>query len=131
MWRRVGWLMPIVLVCSACSGGDQDLPRAYRSMAVPEAGLRSESAVLRGKRLYDLNCALCHGVGRDGQGARRIGLSTPPRNFTDQAWQRSTTPRRLFFVIREGVPGTAMAAWRSLSAEETWDLVAYLRAPAD
>jgi hypothetical protein len=24
-----------------------------------------------------------------------------------------------------------MAAWRSLGADETWDLVAYLRAPAD
>ena len=32
----------------------------------------------------------------------------PPRNFTDPEWRRQTTPRHVFFAIREGLAGTPM-----------------------
>jgi len=32
----------------------------------------------------------------------------------------------VFFTIQEGSQGTAMPAWKNLSDEQTWDLVAYL-----
>jgi len=32
----------------------------------------------------------------------------------------------VYFVIREGVSGTAMPAWAGLNPKETWDLVAYV-----
>jgi mono/diheme cytochrome c family protein len=65
-------------------------------------------------------------VRADGRGERRQGFIRPPRDFTSAAWQRSTTPRRVFFAIREGVRGTAMPAWKTLDSEQTWDLVAYV-----
>ena len=126
MDRRLIWVASICLTCSACSG-DRDLPAAYRRIIVPEAQLGSDSAFRRGERLYQTNCALCHGARLDGRGTRQTGFTQPPRNFTDEAWRRSTSPRRVFFAIREGIPGTAMAAWRAFDVAETWDLVAYLR----
>lgn len=61
---------------------------------------------------------------------RREGLTIPPRDFTDPAWRLRTSPRRVFFTIREGVHGTAMPAWAALGDSEVWDLVAYLRSVA-
>ena len=128
----IRWLLSaisIALACSACSA-DRDLPAAYRSLAIPEARLNSDDARRRGERLYREHCALCHGVQLDGQGVRQTGFTQPPRNFTDGAWQRGITSRRMFFVIRTGVPGTAMPAWPIFGEDETWDLVAYVRGAA-
>jgi mono/diheme cytochrome c family protein len=70
-------------------------------------------------------------VNADGRGARREGLSTSPRDFTDPAWASRTSPRSVYFKIREGVRGTAMPGWKSLEAEEAWDLVAFLLSVSD
>jgi mono/diheme cytochrome c family protein len=32
----------------------------------------------------------------------------------------------VYYAIREGVSGTPMPSWRSLSEEQSWDLVAYV-----
>jgi mono/diheme cytochrome c family protein len=46
-------------------------------------------------------------------------------------WRDHTSPRRVYHAIREGVPGTAMASWKVLNQDETWDLVAYLLTVAE
>lgn len=127
MRPRALWAAAISLVLSACSA-ERDLPAPYRTLAVPVSRLRSPEARQRGERLYGANCVLCHGERLDGRGARQIGLSRPPRNFTDESWRRSTSPRRVFYAIREGLPDSAMPAWRVLDDSETWDLVAYVLA---
>ncbi len=81
--------------------------------------------------MYLEHCVLCHGEGADGRGVRREGLTGAPRDFTDPAWRHRTSPRHVFYTIREGSPGTSMPAWKSLDDEETWDLAAYLLAVAD
>ena len=91
----------------------------YRRIIVPEARLR---------RLPFGGASVCtrptarSATRPDGRGTRQTGFTQPPRNFTDEAWRRSTSPRRVFFAIREGIPGTAMAAWRA------FDVAAYVRA---
>ncbi len=122
-------LFALALVLSGCSP-DRDLPASYRDLAVPEERLASREARERGHTLYQQNCSLCHGVEADGRGVRREGFSSPPRDFTDPDVRRRVSPRRMFFEIREGVRGTAMPSWKSLSEGETWDLVAYLRSVA-
>jgi mono/diheme cytochrome c family protein len=76
------------------------------------------------------HCALCHGERADGRGVRR-NLSSDPRDFTSPAWRRRTSPRQVYAVIRDGVQGTAMPAWRTLDEAATWDLVAYVLAVAE
>lgn len=128
-------LLPTILGMSlafwGCRGPDGDLPPAYRDVPVTRSRLESPVAQERGRWLFLAHCALCHGEGADGRGARREGLGTSPRDFTDPSWRRQTSPRRVYFAIREGVPGTAMPSWKALEEEESWDLVSYLLSVAD
>jgi mono/diheme cytochrome c family protein len=126
MTRAALPLLALSLLLSACRDRDADLPPEYRAVAVPAERLASPAARERGRRLFAQHCALCHGVAADGRGARREGMSRPPADLTDPAWRQRTSARRAYFSIREGAPGTAMPAWRSLTPEETWDLVAYV-----
>lgn len=128
---RASAALAISLTFSGCSGVDSNLPSAYRSVEVPAERLGAREAIARGAVLYEANCALCHGQCGNGRGRRRAGFKKRPTRFADPAWQTRTTPRRAFFVVREGVPGTAMPSWRWLSEDETWDVVAYILALAE
>lgn len=99
---------------------------AYRRLEVPAQRLASAAARDAGRGLYRQHCSICHGERADGHGARRSGLSTAPRDYTDPVWRERTSPREVFLAIREGVPRTAMPAWSHLSDDDCWDLVAYV-----
>jgi high-affinity iron transporter len=114
------------LVSPACADVDRDLPREYRRMEIPSAQLASPEAKVRGRRLFAENCALCHGERGDGHGMRREGLLRPPRDFTGATWRQSTSPRRVFYAIREGLPGTQMPSWQALSEQDAWDMTSYV-----
>lgn len=117
----------MLLVSSACD--KTGLPPGYRDVTVPSAMLSSLDARDRGRVLYLQHCALCHGERADGQGRR--SLSVRPADFTDLTWRESMTPRWVFYVIREGIRGTPMPAWKTLDAEQTWNLVAYVLSVAE
>jgi mono/diheme cytochrome c family protein len=76
--------------------------------------------------LYQRYCAICHGVRGDGQGMRASAFSTPPRDFTNEAWRQSTSPRRVYRAVRDGIPGSPMPAWRPLGDDSLIDLTAYV-----
>jgi len=132
MRRR--WLTPALVLGAlslwGCSDGDGALPPEYRGIDVPDERLSSAGARRRGSDLFLQHCALCHGERADGRGVRR-NLSSQPADFTDPVWRHSTSPRRVYHAIREGVPGTAMASWKIFSEEETWDLTAYVLGVAE
>ena len=75
-------------------------------------------------------CVTCHG--RDGKGLGKIpGLvGKLPRNFTDKTWQASRTDGELFWILKNGSPGTDMASFVPLvlSEEEAWHVLLYVRA---
>lgn len=114
------------LTLPGCAGGDRDLPRAYGRVEIPSELLRSAGANAQGRALFLEHCALCHGERGDGHGERREGLTRAPRDFTNADWRRSTSPRRVFFAIREGIAGTPMPQWKSLSEQDAWEMTAYV-----
>jgi mono/diheme cytochrome c family protein len=114
------------LVWQGCGDVDRSLPREYRRIEVPAAWLASSEARARGAVLFRESCALCHGERGDGRGPRKEGLTTQPRDFTRPDWRQSTSPRRVFFAIREGLHGTAMPSWKSLSEQDSWALTAHV-----
>ncbi|MEC4672996.1 MAG: cytochrome c [Nitrospirota bacterium] len=75
-------------------------------------------------------CVTCHG--RDGKGLGKIpGLvGKLPRNFTDKTWQAARTDGELFWILKNGSPGTAMASFIPLvlTEEEAWHVLLYVRA---
>jgi high-affinity iron transporter len=95
-------------------------------MRVPVERLKAAPAIKRGQTLFLEHCSLCHGLRADGKGVRREGLSSDPRDFTDVNWRRRFSPRRTFWVLREGKPNTSMPSWRALPEDDLWDLTAYV-----
>lgn len=68
---------------------------------------------------YTDHCAGCHGT--DLAGGRAPSLFT-------EAWLASVSDARLTASIRDGLPGTGMAAFGSLlNDEQIWQLVQYIR----
>jgi mono/diheme cytochrome c family protein len=114
------------LLFSGCGGPDADLPAHYRHLTVPAELLASRVARERGRALFLRHCAICHGVHADGRGIRSEGLDPAPMDFTNPEFSKSVSPRRVFYWIRNGVPGTAMPAWKIFSDRETWELAAYV-----
>ncbi len=106
------------------------LPAQYRDVTVPTSTIASAEARGRGRALFLEHCAICHGARADGQGIRS-NLSVPPADFTDPSWRERTSARRAYFVVQEGIRGTPMPAWKILSEEQTWDLVAYILSVAE
>lgn len=114
------------LASPGCADADRDLPRAYRRLDVPQEHLASSEARQRGRALFIEHCALCHGERGNGQGLRKEGLTRPPRDFTNVAWRQSTSARRVFFTIREGLQDTPMPAWKALSEQDAWEMTGYV-----
>ena len=85
----------------------------------------------KGKKIFHGKafCVTCHG--RDGKGLGNIaGLRGKlPRNFTDKAWQAARTDGELFWILKNGSPGTDMASFIPLvlTEEEAWHVLLYLR----
>jgi mono/diheme cytochrome c family protein len=128
MSRRIAMVIWMSLVWPGCGEVDRRLPAEYRGIEVPAPWLASADARTRGAALFRESCALCHGERGDGRGIRREGLTTQPRDFTSRDWRASTSPRRVFFAIREGLHGTAMPSWKAFSEQDSWALTAYVLA---
>jgi mono/diheme cytochrome c family protein len=126
MGRLAFGAIALGLAALACSGPESDLPWSYRDLTIPKARIASVEARERGQALFAGHCALCHGATGDGRGERREGFTRPPRDFTDVAWKRTVTPRRVFFAVKEGVHGTAMPSWKTLPDDDIWDLTAFV-----
>ncbi len=94
----------------------------------------TEDTIEKGKRLFQGKafCVTCHGKDGKGLGAdiEPGTLRGPlPRNFTDQEWQAARTDGELFWILKNGSKGTAMAPFIPLilSEEEAWQVLHYVR----
>ena len=76
--------------------------------------------------LYQNQCASCHGVKGDGQGALAGALKPPPSSFHDMGRQYSRSVYDLYNTISLGVSGTAMKPFDKLSDAQRWGLAFYI-----
>lgn len=90
----------------------------YRIHDIPPKLKTADPDVLAGEKIFQDNCAFCHAA--DGTGKNWIGsfLEPHPRNLRDPSFMSSMTHDRLAQVIREGLPGTSMPAWKHVLDDE-------------
>jgi high-affinity iron transporter len=86
------------------------------------------TSLAAGKKLYDANCASCHGDTGRGDGRAGKTLTPAPANLVDETWIHGSTDGEIFVVIRDGVKQTGMKPFGSrMTAHQMWDVVNYVR----
>jgi mono/diheme cytochrome c family protein len=94
---------------------------------------RDRNKQLRG--MYREHCALCHGIAGDGAGPVAAFMNPYPRDFRRGTFKfKSTegpgtppTDSDLKAILENGMPGTAMPAFRLLGDDQIDALVAYVK----
>jgi mono/diheme cytochrome c family protein len=88
----------------------------------------SPASIAAGKKLYDFQCASCHGATGKGDGKAGALLKPTPSDLTDADWKHGQTDGEIFTIIRDGSPQTGMRGYGSrIPANDIWNLVNYVR----
>jgi mono/diheme cytochrome c family protein len=131
----IGWLMLMVtpgLVFAEC-------PQNRKTPTAPEKFLKMQNPVpLNDKTLkaaetiYQLQgkpiaCKTCHGAKGDGIAESGFESTPLPRNFSCAKTMKALPDGQLFWIIRNGSPKTSMFAFPSLSDDQVWQLIHYIR----
>jgi len=96
----------------------------------------SPDLLSRGEKIYQQQCAACHGVDGQGNGEAAYLLYPKPRNLVNaryrlvSTWDGVPTDQDLFNTISRGMPGSSMPSWAHLPEEERWALVHYVKSLA-
>ncbi|MCL4394760.1 MAG: DUF3341 domain-containing protein [Chloroflexi bacterium] len=83
------------------------------------------ASVQRGKTLFDIHCALCHGQTAVGNGPLNGYFSPKPKDLTSGPVQE-LSDSQLYLVITNGL-GPMPSLAENLSATERWDVINYVR----
>jgi mono/diheme cytochrome c family protein len=108
---------------------------APRTAPESTASAQMPTAIAAGKRVYDGNCAPCHG--NLAQGAVKAGTpisiieeqhGKQPPDLTDDQWDHGSTDDEIFGVIKRGLPPSMMAGYDGrLSDQDIRNVITYIR----
>ena len=126
-----------LLLFATTSWAASNCPQPRKTKAAPSniasMDKTAKANAKNGKKLYEkaakpLACKMCHGKGGDGMGKLGKALKPNPRNFTCSDTMKDVSAGQMFYVIKNGSPGTGMAAHgKSMKDKEIWDVVKYIR----
>ncbi len=134
----------LAFVCGdlAFAGAEKDpskarVPRAERGKAKkmkPPYGPTKkapDAIIAEGKKIFEGKgtCVNCHGKKGDGAGPAGKVLTPGPRDFTNCKFHKRRKDGELFWIIKNGSPGTGMVAMipATVTEEEAWKVLAYER----
>jgi mono/diheme cytochrome c family protein len=88
----------------------------------------SQALVAKGKTLFTTNCVSCHGANGKGDGAAAASLTPKPRNFTsNKGWINGPKISGIYKTLSEGISGSAMVAFGTLTPKDKFALAQYIR----
>lgn len=87
----------------------------------------SNALVSQGKSLFIKNCVECHGQTGKGNGTEANDLTSQPADFTNQAFMAQRSSENLYRTITSGITPDMPAYSSTLTDNERYALVAYLR----
>lgn len=107
-------------------------PGSYAAIPVEDAKQQnpvkqSPESAARAKRWWTLDCEMCHGKNGDGKGETAKEMKLTMMDFTSPDTLKDRTDGEIFYIVKNG-HNDMPAEGPRLKAEETWDLVNYIRA---
>lgn len=117
--------------------GDAQCPQPRSTAQAPESLYNANNPlentpenIEKGRLLFQLDaqpsCTMCHGSG-NGLGMMSAGMVPPPRNFTCKETMEKIPDGQLFWIIKNGSPGTAMPVFENLADRQVWQLIHFIR----
>ncbi len=91
----------------------------------PNPPKKTPELLAQGKKLFEQNCASCHGTKGDGKGPAGAVLKPTPSDLTKplKQWPNTTGDlQKVFEVISKGIPNSAMVKWDQLPEQDRWAL---------
>jgi mono/diheme cytochrome c family protein len=86
-----------------------------------------DASIARGKELFTINCAMCHGATGEGNGpVAAFLINFKPANLTSPLVQ-SKSDGTIFLTISNGLEGRMPPLNENLTVPERWDVVNYVR----
>ena len=104
-----------------------EAPASSQAVKINELRMSTPDLVAKGKQAYLANCMVCHGAEGRGDGPAATALNPKPRDFTSGVWKQGGSPAQVFKTVSDGMSGTPMPPFSSLSLEERWGLVHFVR----
>ncbi|MBX3301348.1 MAG: c-type cytochrome [Nitrospira sp.] len=128
----------MLLSVSAVGAEEKDplKPRVPADQMAEAKGMKNKfeadaDSIAKGKALYDGKgtCFNCHGKAGDGQGEAGKILNPSPRDFTNCKFHKKRKDGELFWVIKNGSPGTGMVSLipAAITEDEAWHIINYER----
>lgn len=117
----------------------QDCPQERKTKKAPAKFLKMKNplpkdaanikagADLYNKKAKPITCKTCHGVKGDGKGDADFESTPPARIFTCKKTMEELPDGQLFWIIKTGSKNTSMFSFASLSDDQVWQLIHYIR----
>ena len=115
--------------------GDEPPAKAPGEYKIPPAAAAkvnpvkpTEESLSKGKKMYGLDCAMCHGKDGDGKGDMASDIKGVT-DFTNPASLKGRPDGELFYVIRNG-KGDMPPEGDRAKDDDIWNMVNYVRSLA-
>jgi mono/diheme cytochrome c family protein len=134
----IAGIMGIAFAAGVATAAEKDI----KMSRVPAAELQkakdmknplkpTPDVLAKGKAIFEGKgtCFTCHGNTGKGDGPAGAALDPSPRNFTNPEFNKVRTPGEMFWVVKNGSPGTGMIAYNPamINDDETWEVITYVR----
>ena len=131
------WAIAVVLATAPAAMAQAAPPQEKKpECKVPEEAAKVENpvkaeagSIREGRRMYDTQCALCHGKAGDGKGDLVESMGLKLRDYRDPAALKDMTDGALFHVLKKGCEQMPGEEGR-IKENQLWNLVNYIRSLA-
>ncbi|MCR9145013.1 MAG: cytochrome c [bacterium] len=122
-------LAAAVFVAAACATWNAGADQRSGALFAQTKQENDTAAIMRGRRIFEKRCVMCHGVTGKGDGIRAMSLPVRPANLSTSKMSDAEKAR----IIEKGGAAVGrsplMPVWgNEFSKKEIGDLVKYLRA---
>jgi len=128
-WLQQFFLIAL-LIFAGVLGAQQTQPPADKvppeEARKPNPVKPTSESLARGKKLYAIDCALCHGDKGDGKGDMASDIKNIT-DFTNPDVQKNATDGQWFYIIRKGKGDMPPEDAGRAKDDDVWSIVNYLR----